>query len=125
MNYTSRYAMFTNGQVNRMRAVLQLSPRRVQLIQSSTQPLPEAETLTLNLLPNPATTTVTAEVLLKGAKPFTVELVDLSGRLVQTKDYGSSTSTRVSLSLSDLSAGIYIIRVKTDAETQSKRLMVY
>lgn len=117
--------MFTKGQVERMRAVLQLSPRRVQLIQSSTQPLPEAETLTLNLLPNPATTTVTAEVLLKGAAAFTIELVDMSGRLVQTKDYGKSISTRVSLSLSDLSAGIYIIRVKTDAETQSKRLMVY
>ena len=117
--------MFTKGQVERMRAVLQLSPRRAQLIQSSTQPLPEAETLTLNLLPNPATTTVTAEVLLKGAKAFTVELIDLSGRLIQTKDYPSTTSTRISLSINELPSAMYIVRIKTETETQSKRLLVY
>lgn len=117
--------MFTKGQIQRMRAVLQLSPRRLQLIQSSTQPLPASETLTLNLLPNPATTTVTAEVLLKGAQAFTMELLDLNGRLVQVKEYPSTTSTRVSMSISELPAAMYVIRVKTSTETQSKRLLVY
>lgn len=116
--------MFTAGQVARMRAVLMLSPRRARLIQSTASPLPEAEQLTINVFPNPATTDPSVDVQLKGTQSFEVDLFDAAGHQVRTTTYTNSPSTRVPLSVRGLSSGVYIVRVKTDSETVSKRLLV-
>lgn len=116
--------MFTAGQVARMRAVLQLSPRRVKLLQSADPALPATETLTITLYPNPTTTDPAIDVQLKGTQSFSVDLYDVTGRQVRTSTYSDSSSTRVSLSVTGLTTGMYIVRVKTDRETVSKRLLV-
>ncbi|QJW90022.1 T9SS type A sorting domain-containing protein [Spirosoma taeanense] len=115
--------LFTKGQVDRMRAVLTLSPRRARLIRSVTR-LPETETLTLTLYPNPTRSGSTVDVQLKGFQSFTVDLIDISGRLIHTRNYTDSPSTSVSLPVSSLTAGLYIVRVKTTNETVSQRLLV-
>jgi hypothetical protein len=115
--------LFTVGQVARMRAVLQLSPRRLQLINSLVT-LPESDNLTINVYPNPATADPTVDVKLKGSQSFTIGLYDASGRSVRNYTYASSPSTRVTLSTIGLSTGIYVVRVKTDSETVSSRLVV-
>lgn len=115
--------LFTVGQVARMRAVLQLSPRRVQLI-NSVVALPEAERLTINVYPNPAASDPTVDVQLKGSQSFTVVLYDMAGRVVRQYAYANSPSTRVTLTTTGLSTGMYIVRVKTDNETVSSRLVV-
>lgn len=117
--------LFTQGQVARMRAVLQLSPRRVRLIlNASLGVLPETETLTVNVSPNPATIDPVVDVQLKGSQDFTVDLFDAGGRRLRSYPYYSTPSTRVSLGVSDLSTGLYVIRVKTANEQVSKRLLV-
>ncbi len=116
--------LFTVGQVARMRAVLQLSPRRLQLINSLVT-LPESDNLTINVYPNPAAADPTVEVKLKGSQSFTVGLYDASGRSVWQYTYASSPSTRVTLSTVGLLSGVYIVRVKTDSETVSSRLVVH
>lgn len=116
--------LFTFGQVGRMRAVLQLSPSRAQLVQFSAQPPVESETLTINVFPNPATINPVVDVKLKGAQSFTVDLFDVAGRRVRTISYTDSRSTRVTLSTNELAAGMYFVRVKTDNETASKRLLI-
>ena len=116
--------MFTAGQVARMRTVLQLSPRRAKLLQSAEAPLPATETLTIKLYPNPTITDPSIDVQLKGTQTFSVDLYDVTGRQVRTSTYSDSPSTRVSLSVNGLTAGMYIVRVKTDQETVSKRLLV-
>lgn len=116
--------LFTFGQVGRMRAVLQLSPPRARLIQFSTQPPVESETLTINVYPNPARIDPVVDIRLKGAQSFTVDLFDVAGRRVKTISYIDSRSTRVTLSTDQLSTGMYFVRVKTDNETVSKRLLV-
>ena len=116
--------MFTAGQVARMRTVLALSPRRARLIQSASSPLPETEKLTINVFPNPATTDPSVDVQLKGTQSFFVDLFDAAGRQVRTTTYSDSPSTRVLLSVKGLASGLYIVRVKTDSETVSKRLLV-
>ncbi|WP_461139481.1 M43 family zinc metalloprotease [Spirosoma pomorum] len=117
--------LFTQGQVARMRAVLQLSPRRARLIQfASTGALPEAETLTVNVSPNPATIDPVVDVQLKGVQDFTVDLFDVSGRQIRSYPYYSTPSTRVSVRTNDLPMGLYIVRVKTANEQVSKRLLV-
>lgn len=126
MDYSPDLCMnvFTFGQVGRMRTVLTLSPRRFRLIQSSLSPLPEAESLTINVYPNPAVADVTVDVQLKGFQSFTVDLFDLAGRLIRTTAYSDSPSTRVTLSTNQLAAGLYIVRVKTATESVSRQLLV-
>ncbi|MBD2754040.1 M43 family zinc metalloprotease [Spirosoma validum] len=116
--------LFTAGQVARMRAVLALSPRRVKLINSSAGPLAETEKLTINLYPNPTTTAPSIDVQLKGSQSFTVDLFDATGRQLRTTTYANSPSSRISLPVTGLATGIYIVRVKTDGETASKRLLL-
>lgn len=115
--------LFTQGQIDRMRAVLQLSPRRQKLLRSVVA-LPATETLTINAYPNPASIDPTVDVQLKGFQSFSVGLYDMSGRQIRSVSYTDAPSTRVSLSVSGLAAGIYLVRVKTDTETASQRLLV-
>ena len=126
MDYSPDLCMnvFTQGQVNRMRTVLALSPRRFRLVQAATTPLDETESLTINAYPNPAVSDITVDIQLKGFQSFTVELVDLAGRKVRTSSYADSPSTRVLMSTNQLATGIYIIRVKTASESVSHRLLV-
>ncbi len=116
--------LFTKGQVGRMRAVLQVSPRRLRLI-NSVAALPEAETLTVKLYPNPASLETTADISFKSFQTVTITLYDVAGRLVRTFDpYTNSPSLRVSIPVNNLTAGLYILRVSTGEETVSKRLII-
>lgn len=126
MDYSPDVCMnlFTAGQVARMRTVLALSPRRAKLIQSTAPPVAETEQLTINLYPNPTSTDPSITVQLKGNQSFSVDLFDAAGRQVRTSAYADSPSSRVPLSVNGLAAGMYIVRVKTDTETVSKRLLV-
>jgi hypothetical protein len=116
--------MFTAGQVARMRAVLQLSPRRARLIKSVGSPLTETEALTITLYPNPTTTDPALDIQLKGFQTFNVDICDLTGRLLRTQTYTDAPSTRVVLPVTGLMTGMYIVRVKTDSEMASKRLLI-
>ncbi|WP_420146544.1 M43 family zinc metalloprotease [Spirosoma sp.] len=116
--------MFTAGQVARMRAVLAVSPSRANLFTGSNGPLTETEKLTVTLYPNPTTTDPLVDVQLKGIQSFSVGLFDASGRQIRTLSYTDSPSTRVSLAVNGLASGLYIVRVKTNSETVSKRLLV-
>jgi hypothetical protein len=115
--------LFTKGQIDRMRAVLQFSPRRVKLLRSVAA-LPETETLTINLYPNPATSNPTVDVQLKGFQSFSVELFDMSGRQLRALNYADAPSTRVTIPIVGLTSGLYVVRVKTGNETSSKRLLI-
>lgn len=125
MDYTPDACMnvFTGGQRDRMAAVLQLSPRRLQLIQSNTA-LPETEQLTVLISPNPSSIQSTVSVQFKGLQAFSTELINVSGRTIQTESYPATLSRQITLPVSDLQAGVYIFRVKTQNETVSQRVLI-
>ncbi|RYF64380.1 MAG: T9SS type A sorting domain-containing protein [Cytophagaceae bacterium] len=125
MDYTPDACMnvFTGGQRDRMAAVLQLSPRRLQLIQSNSV-LPETEKLTVLVSPNPSETQSTVTVQFKGSQAFSTELIDASGRLIQTDAYPTTLSRQITLPVTNLQAGVYIFRVKTQNETVSQRVLI-
>ena len=115
--------LFTAGQVSRMRTALTLSPRRAKLLKSVT-PLGESDKLTVTVYPNPSSSDTSVDVQLKGSQSFSVGLFDSAGRQLRTTSYTDMPSTHLTLPVTGLSAGVYIIRVKTDSETATKRLLV-
>lgn len=126
LDYTPDACMnlFTQDQRNRMRAVIEASPRRQRVVRSA-EPLPQTEMLTLNLYPNPATKQSTLEVLFTGFQSFQVDLVDLSGRVIRTQNYTDYPSSVINIPLNELVRGLYFVKVHTDKETASQRLLIH
>ncbi|GAB3921908.1 M43 family zinc metalloprotease [Larkinella terrae] len=125
LDYTPDACMnlFTQDQKARMRAVIEASPRRQRVVRSA-DPLPQAETLTLNVFPNPAQKESTLEVLFTGFQTFQVDVTDLAGRIVRSQNFTNYPSTSISIPLETLGRGIYFVKVHTDKETASKRLLI-
>ena len=125
MDYTPDACMnvFTGGQRDRMAAVLQLSPRRLQLIQANTT-LPETEQLTVLVYPNPSSSQSVVNVQFKGSQGFSTELINSSGRTIQTEVYQATLSRQIPLPVMGLQAGVYIFRVKTQKQTVSQRVLI-
>lgn len=75
---------------------------------------PDLPTLTIKMYPNPAGDKVTIEVSNRDAKgEFIVELYDLTGRKVLTKEFGQFVSqVPVDLPVSSLKPGIYMVQTK-------------
>ena len=129
MDYSPDKCMnvFTQGQKERIRQVLQLSPRRKALVEWARRPAPERERLTVNVFPNPSDPEdrlVNVEVLLKGSQPVTIALFSSTGSLVHEQVYASTTSTTATLYLQAIKAGLYIVRISTPTETQTRRLVL-
>ncbi|WP_225309339.1 M43 family zinc metalloprotease [Larkinella humicola] len=125
LDYTPDACMnlFTQDQRTRMRAVIEASPRRQRVVRSA-DPLPQTESLTVNVFPNPAQKQSTLEVLFTGFQSFQVDITDLSGRIVRTQNYTDYPSSSISLPLDALARGVYFVKVHTDKETASKRLLI-
>ncbi|WP_245776795.1 M43 family zinc metalloprotease [Spirosoma endophyticum] len=115
--------LFTVGQKERMRAVLQVSPRRAALIKAQTV-LEETNQLTLTLLPNPAITNPTAEIQFKGLQSFTLSVVNNTGQRVYTLHYDNVSSSRITIPTYVLPKGLYLVQVTTSNERTTKRLLV-
>ncbi|RRB06945.1 M43 family zinc metalloprotease [Larkinella rosea] len=125
LDYTPDACMnlFTQDQRTRMRAVIEASPRRQRVVRSA-DPLPQTETLTVNVFPNPAQKQSTLEVLFTGFQSFQVDISDLSGRIVRSQNYSNYPSSSITIPLDEFSRGVYFVKVHTDTETASKRLLI-
>jgi hypothetical protein len=118
--------LFTIGQRARMRAVLAVSPRRRELVASVNNPLPETEQLNVVIAPNPVPvqTSATAEVTLKGSQAVKIRLYDTSGKLLWEQPEITTISTRVSVPVTGLPKGMYVVQATTATEKASARLLV-
>ncbi len=115
--------LFTQGQVNRMRTVIALSPRRQRVVQKDSALLP-TNALTLTVYPNPIHLEATADVQFTGLQNVTATLLDLTGRSIRAYQYQNVPSTRITLSVSGIPVGMYVLRVTTGSETQAKRVFI-
>jgi hypothetical protein len=118
--------LFTLGQRARMRAVLAVSPRRRQLVESVSNPPPETDQLSVSILPNPVPvqTSATAEVTFKGSQAVTLRLYDTSGKLLWEQPAVNTISTRMSVPVTGLPKGLYIVQATTVNEKASARLLI-
>jgi len=115
--------LFTRNQRARMRAILEVSPRRKRLIQS-VNPLPQPEALTVNLYPNPTSDVATLEVFFSGFRSFSVTVYDLLGRQYRNLQYADYPSTSLTIPVRSLPNGLYLVKVLAGSETVTRRLLI-
>ncbi|WP_266365974.1 M43 family zinc metalloprotease [Tellurirhabdus rosea] len=118
--------MFTGDQRERMRMVLEVSPRRRKLVLAQ-EALPETETLTVALGPNPTSAALptTLTVQFAGYQTFTVSIVDVAGRLVREQEFKEYPGLKLTLPLHSMGPGVYFVKVRTAGESATRRLLVY
>ncbi|TXC85305.1 M43 family zinc metalloprotease [Luteibaculum oceani] len=82
--------------------------------------------LGVSLYPNPATKSTTLEVALANDLDVKVELLNLVGKRIKQVFEGSltTTSNTVDIDLSDVSNGAYLVRLTSDGQSVTKRVMV-
>jgi Pregnancy-associated plasma protein-A/Secretion system C-terminal sorting domain len=129
MDYTIDSCMnvFTKDQANRMKAVLELAPRRLSLVRYWATPLPFGDALGLKIYPNPVTTTnpdLKIEVTLTQFDNFTLEIFDLYGKQIFKNQYNNYPSWALNFSTQDVNPGSYIVKVSTRTESVTKRLVI-
>jgi hypothetical protein len=128
MDYSPDSCMniFTEGQKQRMRAVVELSQRRKRVVNYAKFQLPPSNKLDVTLIPNPTTKdNVKVQVLLPDFQDFTISLVDVRGRNVYSETFNDYPSTIVTLKTYDLSPGTYIMNVVSKQQRAVARLAVY
>ena len=78
-----------------------------------------------NLYPNPTSSFATVEIIMQDATDLELSLIDLSGKVLSHRDYGSveSTST-ITIDTRELNPGIYLVELSTNGKKTTKRLIV-
>ncbi len=130
MDYSPDRCMniFTNDQVARMHAVLELSPARQKLVEYSRMPrLQSSDRLLVELSPNPIENhEIKAVVRFSDYQDFKAELFDQLGNRLNTYYFSNSWSKLIRLPAVGYAPGVYIFRVTTGfGESVSQRLLIY
>jgi hypothetical protein len=118
MDYSPDVCMsvFTADQKDRMQAVLALSPRRAKLVEFSKRTGPA---VTVEIYPNPVSEFLNASVFTPDYKPFSVSIYNSRGMRMT-----SDMSNKSYINVKNYPAGLYYLKVSTDAEIITKRFMV-
>ncbi|MEL6135461.1 MAG: T9SS type A sorting domain-containing protein, partial [Bacteroidota bacterium] len=106
---------FTNGQTT--------SRRRIQVDQSLLAACGEGPDHSVMVYPNPAQYVVTIKVDGVSRQPMEIEILDMRGRIVQSKQTEDGLFL-TGMDISDLQPGAYIVRV-TKAEAQESQLFKF
>jgi hypothetical protein len=81
----------------------------------------------LGTYPNPARTQATVRLAVPeqaASDEVTLRLYDVMGRQVRTVDGVQAGRSTVSFDVSDLSSGVYVLRLSADGTTRTQRLTV-
>lgn len=123
--------LFTKNQSERIRKVLVLSPRRRQLIESLRPQLPPSDLLVIaKVYNNPfyASQSVSKpfrlDILVKNRQDVTIDVFDRSGRQVGSQLFSQTPSNSLPVDLDGLPQGLYMVRVRTATEMQTRKVVV-
>lgn len=80
----------------------------------------------VSIFPNPATEKVNVEFNLKNASDVSVEVMDITGKVVETLSLTSASvgANTAELNVSNYSAGIYSVSVKSNDSSVTKKLVI-
>lgn len=128
MDYTPDSCMniFTKDQKARVRAVLELSPRRRRMVLNSKFLLPSTNVTEFNVLSNPGSKDeLKFQILLPGFQDFTIVSYNSLGQEVARKAYLDYPSTVISAEDLNLPPGMNIVTMQTAGEIYFKRIYLY
>lgn len=77
-----------------------------------------------SLFPNPAASNVNIEVELVNADQATFQVIDLKGRTLINRSFDYGLNVRESIDLTDVPAGIYLVKLTTSQGSASRKLVV-
>lgn len=128
MDYSPDRCMniFTFNQMERMYAVLELSPRRARLVENSKKArLEENDRLLATIYPNPvADGQLKAEIRYKGYQDIHLAIIDMNGREVGSSSYSKVWSRIFTEPVGYLSRGIYFLVVTNENKERVVRRFI-
>jgi hypothetical protein len=78
----------------------------------------------LVLSPNPAKDYAQLNINFNQSVELTVRLVDVTGRVLETRNAGNTMSEEMRFDVSNLAEGIYLMQITADGQTATKRFVV-
>ncbi len=79
----------------------------------------------INFYPNPATDFLKLNLNLKKSNLLAIQVIDISGKIVLTENYGNSNGEQnLNLDLSNLATGLYVLKVNAGNETASYKISI-
>lgn len=128
MDYSPDRCMnvFTFNQMERMHAVLELSPRRAALVENSRKArLEENAGLLVSLYPNPVTDgQLKAEIRYEGYQDVDLAIIDMNGRQVGSSSYRKVWSRIFTEPVGHLSRGVYLLVVTNENKEKVTRRFI-
>ena len=86
---------------------------------------PDLHAPLFSLSPNPATNTVTVECFGNTEGEKWLQILDLEGREVYTQAFKQSRNQTITLDVSPLTPGVYLLRLHTPQGSASKKLIIH
>ncbi len=126
MDYSPDSCMnvFTVNQSERIRAVLEASPRRAKLVRLACTQLAYSTSLQVEVYPNPTPNDLNVKVMLPAFGDFDIEMFAITGQRVYRALYKGYPSWVVSIPTIDIANGQYVVRVSTATEKITKRVIL-
>jgi hypothetical protein len=78
----------------------------------------------VKIFPNPARTQATIQLNLRENKDGAVQIMSLVGQLLKERTFENSEEVQMTFNTSDLTAGIYLVRVRVGEELITKKLII-
>jgi hypothetical protein len=79
----------------------------------------------VNVFPNPSADLINVTLNIKSEQKVSLELVDLTGKLIVSKDLGLvQGESKQSLNVNGISKGIYFVKVVSDKGTETKKIII-
>ncbi len=77
------------------------------------------------VFPNPSTETINVNLNLKSSQKISIELTDVTGKLILTKDAGILTGeSKQTLNVTGVSKGTYLVRIVAEAGTEVRKIII-
>jgi len=77
------------------------------------------------VFPNPSKETINVNLNLKSSQKVSIELTDITGKLILTKDAGTLTGeSKQTLNVNNISKGTYLVRVITESGIEVRKIII-
>lgn len=111
MDYSECQMMFTQGQVNRMHAILN-GPRKSLLNQSVLAKSKEIPPPSIQVFPNPSNGPVNLNLYFYTPQDITISIQSILGKKILVQKYTAVQKEQIKLSLKNCTSGIYILTIQ-------------